>query len=131
MSYLSETLPKLVKLELALKRSWNKKTCYPFIKKQWTAENPAFGQCAVTALIVQDFFGGEILFCKHQNHFWNQMPDNAKTQIDLTRSQFPSSVVICFDSTVVRQDLLYSEAALKAKTLTRYLRLRKRVMFVF
>ena len=121
MSYLSETLPKLVRLDLALKRSWNKKTCYPPIKKQWTKENPALGQCAVTALIVQDFFGGEILFCKHQNHFWNQMPDSDKTHIDLTRSQFPLSAVICLDSTVVRQDLLYSEEALKAKTLTRYL----------
>ncbi len=28
---------------------------------QWTIKNPTKGQCGVTALIVNDYFGGEIL----------------------------------------------------------------------
>lgn len=125
MSYCSDTLPKL---EAALKRSWNKETCYLPMQEQWTSENPAFGQRVITALIVQDFFGGEILFCEYQNHFWNQLPDGI--QIDLTRSQFPPDTVIYADGTAIRHDLIYSEEALNVKTLIRYLDLKRRVILI-
>lgn len=126
MSYCSDILPKL---QAALERSWNKETCYPPIQEEWTKENPAFGQCAVTALIVQDFFGGDILFCHHQNHCWNKLPDGM--EIDLTRSQFPSDIIICSDGIMDRQEFLYGEEALNAKTLVRYLDLKRKVISLF
>jgi hypothetical protein len=126
MSYCSDTLPKL---QAALEHSWNKETCYPPLQEEWTEENSAFGQCAVTALIVQDFFGGDILFCDHQNHAWNKLPDG--TEIDLTRSQFPSDIMLCSDGVIDRQGFLYGEAALNAKTLVRYLDLKRRVISFF
>jgi Domain of unknown function (DUF4338) len=54
-----------------------------------TAEsNPAWGQCAVTALIVQDAFGGELLRSTIGGiaHYWNRLDDGS--EIDLTRIQF-------------------------------------------
>ncbi len=39
----------------ALIRSWSIET-----SSKWTTENPAKGQCGVTALVVQDIYGGEI-----------------------------------------------------------------------
>ena len=39
----------------ALIRSWSIET-----SSKWTIENPAKGQCGVTALVVQDIYGGEI-----------------------------------------------------------------------
>jgi len=39
-----------------LRRSWSPET-----SSGWTRDNPASGQCGVTALVVHDKFGGEIL----------------------------------------------------------------------
>jgi len=47
------------------------------------------GQCAVTALIVQDYLGGEILrgTVGEESHYWNRLPTGE--ELDLTASQFP------------------------------------------
>ena len=42
-----------------LKTAWSKETSAD--PKNWSPENTAWGQCAVTALLVQSFLGGEIL----------------------------------------------------------------------
>ena len=46
-------------LQKLLQKAWSKETS--FEPDNWTPENPAWGQYAVTALVVQDFFGGEII----------------------------------------------------------------------
>jgi hypothetical protein len=112
-------------LENALKRAWSRETCYLPDQEKWSSQNPAFGQCAVTALIVQDFFGGEILRCVHYRHYWNRLPNGE--EIDLTRSQFGDGVKPCADKVVPRKRILESESAKKAKTKERYLLLRSRV----
>ena len=48
----------LLDLEKALKKSWCKETSY--CPNEWNELNPSLGQCAITALIVNDYFG-EIL----------------------------------------------------------------------
>jgi hypothetical protein len=54
----------------------------------WSADNPAWGQCAVTALVVQDMLGGALLRADVQgvSHYWNLLDDG--TEVDLTREQF-------------------------------------------
>lgn len=74
-------------LQYALSTSWDKETCYPRCKDNRTPENPALGQCAVTALIVQDYFGGELVNCLHTHHYRNRLPDGQ--EIDFTKQQFP------------------------------------------
>ena len=44
---------------LYLRAAWSKETSAD--QKNWTPANPAWGQCAVSALAFQHFFGGEIL----------------------------------------------------------------------
>lgn len=85
---------------------------------EYTHENPAWGQCAVTALIVQDYFGGDILYCNHANHYWNRLPTNE--EIDFTRRQFPDGTIICFDEMVLRDSLLNDTNSALAKTPERY-----------
>ena len=65
-----------------LRRSWSLET-----SPQWLPENPARGQCSVTALVVWDRFGGEILKTSVGNdwHFYNRV---AGTVYDLTAEQF-------------------------------------------
>jgi hypothetical protein len=118
---------EIKKLESALKKSWCGMTCYPPIREQWTKENPAFGQCAVTALIVQDFFGGELVFCSHQNHFWNRLPYGK--EVDLTRSQFFGGINLCVDEIIPRHEILQGKAAEEARTEERYIALKYEVLY--
>jgi hypothetical protein len=83
-------------LEKALENSWGSKTSSePF---KWTKENKTLGQCAVTSLIIQDYFGGEIVRAiaklpdgKEISHYFNNISGIEK---DFTRKQFPQGTII-------------------------------------
>lgn len=66
----------------ALRPSWSRETAV-----QWTAEYPASGQCNVTAAVIQDLFGGEILRTELAGiwHYYNRIDGK---RVDLTDSQF-------------------------------------------
>lgn len=55
--------------------------------RKWRPDNPACGQCSVTALVAQDLLGGEILktLVEGQWHFYNCVGGR---RLDLTESQF-------------------------------------------
>jgi len=73
-------------VEKALLQSWSLKT-----SSKWTAENPYKGQCGVTAIVIQEFFGGDIYktMVGMQWHFYNYI-DNKR--IDFTRKQFENHI---------------------------------------
>ncbi len=86
----------LIELEKALRISWSRETSY--CPDEWNESNSSFGQCAITALIVNDYFGGEIVWAEavlpdsqKVSHFFNYI--NGK-EVDLTRAQFPEGAVI-------------------------------------
>jgi hypothetical protein len=59
--------------------------------KKWSPLNPACGQCAATALVVNDIFGGQIIKVKVRNyhnetHYYNVLPTGEA--IDLTKEQY-------------------------------------------
>ena len=114
-------------LRQALENSWGEDTCYPPQAKQWKNKHPSFGQCAVTALVVQDYFGGKITYCEHAHHYW--IKNSAGEKIDLTAEQFGPETEICEDGTRCRQYMLESAAAKKADTFKRYLLLKSRVEY--
>ena len=66
---------------------WNGETCSPGLKDSWNEENPSLGQCAITALIVNDFFGGKIMRCMASSgsHYYNLIDGKI---VDLTVEQF-------------------------------------------
>lgn len=70
------------RLAAALSYSWSLKT-----SEQWTPRNPARGQCNVTALLLNELFGGEILKTRlpEGDHFYNRIEGE---RVDLTDSQF-------------------------------------------
>ena len=60
---------------------------------RWTEDNPSLGHCDVTALVVRELLGGEILIAgvvrdgvRTGRHAWNRLPSGLA--VDLTRSQF-------------------------------------------
>lgn len=76
----------------ALECSWSKQTSAD--PDVWSADNPAWGQCAVTALVVQDYFGGDLLRVQASGpgfpswgHYWNRLPSGLV--VDFTQRQFP------------------------------------------
>ena len=58
---------------------------------KWSSDNPAKGQCGVTALVVHDLFGGAIKKTKLADgwHFYNVI--NGK-RLDFTHSQFKEDI---------------------------------------
>ena len=44
----------------ALWKLWSRETCTPRMRKDWTEENRTLGQCAITAFLAQDIFGGRV-----------------------------------------------------------------------
>ncbi|WP_299747371.1 hypothetical protein [uncultured Tateyamaria sp.] len=66
----------------ALHGAWSLKTAV-----QWQADNPALGQCNVTAAVICDMFGGEVLRTRLPGvwHYYNRINDE---RYDLTDSQF-------------------------------------------
>ena len=74
-------------LRSLLNWSWEKDTCSPGLRDKWTKDNKTLGQCAITSLIVNDFFGGKIMRCMASSgsHYYNLIDDEL---VDLTVEQF-------------------------------------------
>ncbi len=75
-------------LKNLLMQSWSVETCAPGLRSEWNEENPSLGQCAITALIVNDYFGGKIMRCMASSgsHYYNIIVDDSL--VDLTVEQF-------------------------------------------
>lgn len=110
-----------LKLYDAIAASWAADTS---ADDNWTPERPLKGQCAVTALVVQDYLDGELLRTTVDgvSHYWNRLADG--TEIDLTRDQFDAwnpaeivkrgrSYVLDFPATERRYLILSKRVALK------------------
>ncbi len=95
----------LKKLENALRKSWSKKTCYEKVQENWKKEIPETGQCAVTALIINDYLGGEIVRSDTNtgvSHFWNIVDG---VDVDLTKNQFDENIKFFNIKKVDRKDM--------------------------
>jgi hypothetical protein len=83
---LIETQHLRTKLFKAVRVSWSRDTSYE--PERWSDDNPAWGQCAVTALVLQDYLGGELRRVTdgaETTHFWIAVDGE---DIDLTLEQF-------------------------------------------
>ena len=77
-------IAKLEDLWFALQIAWDRDTA----KGDWDSLIPSKNQCAVTALVIQDYFGGKLLRCLMSNgdsHYWNLV---GNIELDLTAQQF-------------------------------------------
>jgi len=117
--------PTMEELRCALINSWCKETAHKNGQAKWKPNNPALGQCAVTALVVQDYFGGDIVYCMHKSHYWNRLPDG--TEIDLTRSQFAEGTLFCCDGIDQRGYLLEGDMPRYVGTPIGYAHLKSKV----
>jgi 8-oxo-dGTP pyrophosphatase MutT (NUDIX family) len=98
----------MVSLEHAIRAGWCLWTSDPVHQPEWTDANSASGQCASTALVVQDLLGGELLIADvhagdgscHGVHYWNLLAGGL--EVDLTCEHFRSGEVVGEPRTIVR-----------------------------
>ena len=78
---------ELDRLEKILNNLYSKETCYPECRDQWNNDNKTLGHCAIVALLINDYFGGDICKIKVNDisHYFNHINDKI---IDFTASQF-------------------------------------------
>lgn len=67
---------------------WRAETCAPRMRDNWSIQNKTYGQCSITAFLVQDIFGGEVFGVPLDDgnfHCYNVIEGR---QYDLTIEQF-------------------------------------------
>ena len=81
----------LGELERAIRESWTREVSEQ--PEKWSDDNPAYGCCAVTAMVVRDYLGGELVIggvvkdgARVDRHVWNVLPSGLA--VDLSRDQF-------------------------------------------
>lgn len=81
-------LSTLGDLYAILRKAWCKETAYPPCRADWVSSDPSYGQCAITAMLVYDMFGGSIHRIRVDGggtHYFNKIDGH---YIDLTVEQF-------------------------------------------
>lgn len=81
----------------ALEQAWSAETSTD--AENWSEDDPAYGQCATTACVVQDYLGGDILNAyvdipeeeEDVSHYFNDIDG---TIIDVTARQFPDDASV-------------------------------------
>lgn len=79
------------KLQNVLLNCYSKDLCYPLLADKWNENNKCIGMCAITSLIINDYFGGKIVktYVDEVSHWFNIINDNI---VDLTSNQFGKSI---------------------------------------
>ena len=105
---------ELKDLKKILMESWNLETCSPGLKQEWDISNPSIGQCAITALVVNDLFGGKIMRCMSStgSHYYNLLDNRI---IDLTVEQFNGEIPLYIDGSERSREYLLSNEDTKKR----------------
>jgi hypothetical protein len=97
----------LAGIERAIRSSWGADTCAPEDRPKWHPGNAARGQCGVTALVLNDLLGGDLVRGEvHVNgqrtdfHWWNRFAEDV--DVDLTREQFTSEEIVTAGTVIKR-----------------------------
>ena len=104
-------------LQIALEKSWKRETSS--VPKEWDKARASRGQCVPTALVAQDYLGGElqrlatVFNGQEESHYRNILPDGSI--FDASRSQYPNN-----------QDLQVTEVVLNGFSSIRDKRLNER-----
>ncbi|MBQ9325766.1 MAG: hypothetical protein IJ246_08335 [Clostridia bacterium] len=111
-------------LYAALMTLYSADTCAPRMRSEWPRKHPTYGQCSITAFLVQDIFGGKVLGVPLGDgnfHCFNQI---GKTVFDLTSEQFGSQVLDYANCC----EQLRDDHFRKVEKHARYLLLRQKLM---
>lgn len=108
------------KLKKSLLKCYSKDLCYIKVQDQWNESNKTLGMCAITSLVVNDYFGGEIAKTKVDgiSHYFNLINNQI---VDLTKEQFVKEI------SYENYKIIDREKILTEDTNNRYQILKKKV----
>ena len=72
----------------ALWHVWRAETCTPRMRAEWSEDNRTLGQCAVTAFLAQDIFGGKVFGIPLEDGGFHCYNEAGGCKFDLTSEQF-------------------------------------------
>lgn len=109
------------KVKDILLECYSKDLCYPKIQCGWNDDNKCFGMCAITTLVINDYFGGDIckIYVDEVSHYYNLIAGDI---VDLTSSQFNCNVDYKNYKIIDREKILTDD------TKQRYNLLKKRLV---
>jgi len=107
----------------ALMTLWCAETCAPRMREQWAVQHPTWGQCSITAFLVQDIFGGKVYGVLRPGGNYHCYNVIGSSVFDLTSEQFGGE---CLDYTDNPEQLRSVHFA-KAEKEQRYLLLREKL----
>lgn len=109
------------KVKDILLECYSKDLCYPKIQCGWSDDNKCFGMCAITSLVINDYFGGDIckIYVDEVSHYYNLIAGDI---VDLTSSQFNCNVDYKNYKIIDREKILTDD------TKQRYNLLKKRLV---
>lgn len=91
----TEKFKSLDDLFAALLESYSAETVHPMIRGKYDGyDDPTFCHCTITSMVVQDYFGGEILATPTPtggSHYFNRIDGKI---IDLTSDQFTNKNIV-------------------------------------
>ena len=88
-----------------LKKAWCKESCSPSLRENWPNVSIAKGQCFVTAIAVQETFGGEVFelhLAEKEIHYYNIIDGGI---VDLSSEQFGDAITADFYRSGVPSDV--------------------------
>lgn len=100
-----------------IRQCWSADTS---MSDDWSIDVPENGQCAVTAMLVQELYGGVLnrAVVNGESHYWNTIASG--DEVDFTRAQF--QVPVRIEEQTVRERA-YLEG--NERTMSRYLMLKE------
>jgi hypothetical protein len=111
----------LKQLEKAIRSSWGRNTCH--FKFLWDdkSQSESAGHCRVVAILVQDYFGGDIMHTHVRgmpkwDHFYNLVKGK---KVDLTYDQFPKNTKFVRPNLVSRKEALKSKRTQNLSTISK------------
>ncbi len=107
---------EIKRFEKLLRFAWTKETCVPSLREDWDEDNKSLGQCAITALLVNDYYGGKIMRCMTStgSHYYNMIDDKI---VDLTAEQFFEEVPMYQEGSERTREYLLGNEDTKARYL--------------
>lgn len=108
-------------IQKVLLECYSKDLCYPKVQCDWNENNRCFGMCAITSLIINDYFGGDIckIYVDGISHYFNLIENNI---VDLTKDQFNREIDYKDYKIIDRQKILTDD------TKNRYITLKARLI---
>ena len=73
-----------------LSRVWCRETCAARMRDEWSEDNKTWGQCTITAFLLQDIYGGRVYGVPLPDGNYHCFNEVGGCVFDLTSEQFPA-----------------------------------------